>query len=85
MGNFAKRTPPQKPIVMNCAITTKEFKKRDGSMGTCGIFSFKDGNKSYIIQIQKAESGKETKKGKPITGWAQVAQFIDGGAVNGGW
>lgn len=84
MGNFARRSNPQKPKTMNCAITTKTFKKRDGSEGTCGYFSFKDGNKSYSIQITTADGSKMTRKGRPITGWAQVAQFSDGG-TSGGW
>ena len=83
MANFDRRSVPQKPKTINCAITDKTFKKRDGSTGTVGYFSFKDGNKSYSIQITRVATGKQTRKGRDITGWAQVAQFIDGG--NGGW
>lgn len=84
MANFERRSVPQKPKTMNCPITDKTFKKRDGSTGTVGYFSFRDGNKSYSIQIVRTSTGKTTKKGREITGWAQVAQFIDGGG-NGSW
>lgn len=86
MGNFAGRTPRQKPVVMNCAITTKEYKKRDGSTGKCGIFKFSDGDKTYVIQTTKdGDTGKVDRKGRKITGWAQVARFVKDGGGDVGW
>ena len=85
MGNFARQSVPQKPKTMNIPLTLKTFRKRDGSEGSCGYLTFSDGNKKYAIQITTQETGKQTKRGKAIIGWASVAQFIDNGGGNGGF
>lgn len=75
MGDFAKRTPRVKPKTMNCPMTEKNFRRRDGSEGIAYKFSFKDGSKTYSIQVIPGRDGKVTRNGKEIIGWAQVAQF----------
>ena len=86
MANFARRSNPQKPKVINAPIVDKTFRKRDGSEGVCGVFSFRDGSKAYTIQITKDGAGRVTRRGREITGWAQIAQFVDNGrGGNGGW
>lgn len=88
MGNFANRNMPQKPKTMNVPLTLKTFKRRDGSEGSAGYLTFSDGNKKYAIQITTGDTGKTTRNGRQIVGWASIAQFLDNGnnsGFNAGW
>lgn len=64
----------------NVPVTLKTYRKRDGSEGNAFVISFTDSetNKSYVIQITKefSEVFAQTKKGRPIVGFASVAKFI---------
>lgn len=87
MGNFVNRNMPQKPKTMNVPLTLKTFKRRDGSDGSAGYFTFADGNKRYVVQIKTGDTGKTTRNGRSIIGWASVAQFIESGTsgFNANW
>ena len=64
----------------NLPVTVKKYRKRDGSEGHAFVISFSDSetNKSYTVQITKefGEPFAQTKKGRPIVGYASVAKFV---------